>query len=212
MRYTPWVTTQHRPDTRSPQTLLSFPDIAGRKSEDLAIAIWKYCVNKDYGFYHFWTPEEKTINDEKSPGGVRDPLSLINSYGAFLCGTAAAVEAWLWQNAGLGSRVVGLTGHCVCEAFYDGGWHLLDADLQAYHRHHPPRHYMIASCADCIQDPTLVSHQKNPSNPYYLEDRSPENMAKSCYQPGGLTYFPRYCKDLHTMDYVLRRGEEMVRF
>jgi hypothetical protein len=212
MRYSPWVTTPHRPDTRSLDNILSFPAIAGRKGEELAIAIWKYCIDKDYGFYHFWTPEEKTIDDEKSPGGVRDPLTLINCYGSFLCGTAALVESCLWKYAGLGGRQVGLAGHVVSEAFYDGGWHLLDADLQAFHRHHPPRETSIASCADCIEDTTIVSQQKNPSEPYYIPDRAPDKMADGCYKPGNLTYYPRYLKELHTMDYLLRPGEEMVRY
>ena len=31
----------------------------------------------------------------------------------------------------------------------------------------------IASYADCLADPTLVSRQRNPSEPYYLPDRRP---------------------------------------
>lgn len=216
MHSSPKIVTPHRPDTSSAETLLSHPrfkkpDGAPLSGEDLAVAVWRYMIDKDCGFYHFWSPIEKPFG-ENVRRYVKDPLRLVNSYGSFLCGTAAGVETWLWRHAGFPARQVGLTGHVVAECSYDGEWHLLDADLQAFHRHHPPRQAVIASVADCLADTTLVSDQKNPSQPYYLNDRKPAAMAESCYAPGKSTCYPTYVPEVHSMDFFLRPGEEIVRF
>jgi len=79
--------------------------------------------------------------------------------------------AVLYADAGFeGARIPRLKGHEATEVYYDGARHLFDGDLQACHRRHPPEEETIASYADCLADPTLVSRQQNPSEPYYLPD------------------------------------------
>ncbi len=59
---------------------------------------------------------------------VRDPVKLLNIYGYALCGDNASVLMDLWRIAGLPVRRGFPSGHCVSEVFYDGGWHMFDAD------------------------------------------------------------------------------------
>ena len=59
---------------------------------------------------------------------VRDPVKMFNVYGFALCGDNAPVLMDLWRLAGLKARRGFPIGHCVVEAWYDGGWHMLDGD------------------------------------------------------------------------------------
>ena len=64
---------------------------------------------------------------------VRDPVKLFNVFGYALCGDNASVLMDLWRAAGLKTRRGFPMGHCVAEVWYDGGWHLLDADLAVFY-------------------------------------------------------------------------------
>jgi len=59
---------------------------------------------------------------------VRDPVKMLNVYGFALCGDNAPVLMELWRAAGLRARRGYPIAHCVSEAWYDGGWHMMDAD------------------------------------------------------------------------------------
>ena len=205
MIVTPWVEVSGGTDFRSIPALLASPRFAGKTGQELAVAIWEFMVDPEEGIYHFWTPLERGHNRK-----VTDPLKLLNVFGWCLCGTNANIMADLFRQVGLpDGRAVHINGHVVPEAFYDDAWHLLDADLRACHRKHPPHQEQIASVAELVADPTLVTDQQNPSQPYYLPDRPAAKMADlyEC-EPHAA---PLYAEHAHTMDFVLRPGERLVR-
>ncbi len=102
-----------------------------------------------------------------------------------------------------------IRGHEGTEVWYDGKWHYFDCDVQMYHRLRSPNQHIIASRQQLYEDPTLVSDQPNPSNPYALPDHLPENM-QPLYESEP-TYTPLKEERIHSVDFVLRPGEEMTR-
>ncbi len=199
--FSPRIARVGSPDFLSTKTLLEGPPFLGLEGEELALALWRFVAER---FYHFHSAHETEYGSHY----VNDACLLLNAYGFGLCGTAANLLSTLCIDAGIPARNVGLKGHVVMEAFFDGRWHLLDPDLHAYHRLHPPDERIIASLEEIMADRTLVSEQKNPSAPYYLPDRRPEKMA-DLYVSGST--FPAVCEHWHSMDYVLRPGEEIER-
>ncbi|KPK85978.1 MAG: hypothetical protein AMJ81_02335 [Phycisphaerae bacterium SM23_33] len=205
MIISPRVTSPHYSDCSSVEALLASPRFAGKTGQDLAMAIWEFMVDKTEGFYHFWPALERLTNHS-----VYDPLKLLNCFGWAICGVNANLLAILHKEAGFrDARCAQLKGHAVEEVFYDGAWHLFDGDLQAFHRKRRPHQDEIASYHECIADPTLISDQPSPSQPYYLPDRPAEKMAE-LYKVSPSTR-PAFDEQAHTMDFVLRPGERLER-
>jgi len=201
---TPRVVSPHCTDYGSLDAILSGPRFAGKAGGDLAVAIWQFIVDAAEGVYHFW-PSLERLNGWP----VCDTIKLLNSFGWTICGQNANLIATLWRAAGLDARLVGIDGHRIAEVFYDGAWHLLDGDLKAFHRKHPPDEDVIAAVADCVADPTLISRQQNPSRPYYVSDRAPEKMA-DLYRVEPAYDVP-FDERALTMDFALRPGERLER-
>lgn len=63
-------------------------------------------------------------------GAVRDPGILLKRSASAFCGEVSYVLMQLARKAGIRSRHVGLNGHIVMEAWYDGGWHMYDPDFE----------------------------------------------------------------------------------
>ena len=205
MVVSPRVTSPHFTDFSSLRALFASPRLAGKDGQALAVAIWELIADKSEGLYHTCPPIERLTDHF-----VWDPLRIFNCFGWSICGLTANLMAVLYRAAGFAdARIANLKGHEATEVFYGGEWHLLDGDLQAYHRRHPPRHDTIASHAECIADPTLISRQQNPSVPYYLPDRPPAAMAK-LYEVEP-TSDRAFAEHAHTMDFVLRPGERLER-
>lgn len=205
MRYTPWIVSEHVPDFSTLSNLVRSPRFAGKCGQDLAIALWQVMVDRDLGIFHYCPPQELFWGKDSN-----DPLKIFNVYGFTICHVHANVLAMVLRAAGFPVRIANITGHEGTEAFYDGKWHYLDADIQMFHRLRPPHEETIASREDLYRDPSLVDNQPNPSNPYHLPDRLPEYLRKLYESPPH--YLDVYEERIHSMDYRLRPGEEMVRY
>ena len=59
---------------------------------------------------------------------VFDPLILLETH-EYQCGQSARIAVDLFEAAGYAGRVVQLFNHVAAEIFYDGGWHMFDADM-----------------------------------------------------------------------------------
>lgn len=201
----PHVTSPNATDLHSIASMLASPRLAGKTGQELAVALWRLILDKAEGLYHYCPATERLTGHY-----VYDPVKLLNVFGWSICGVTANTLAVLYADAGFqGARIASVQGHEATEVYYDGAWHLLDGDLQAYHRKHPPREAEIASYADCLADPTLISDQQNPSEPYYLPDRPPERMAE-LYRVEPHVEAP-FVDHSHTMDFALRPGEVLER-
>jgi hypothetical protein len=61
---------------------------------------------------------------------VRDPGILLKRSESALCGEVSFILMQLAHLAGIRPRHVGLNGHVVMEAWYDGDWHMYDPDFE----------------------------------------------------------------------------------
>jgi hypothetical protein len=116
----PWVVVNGRRNWRTvadivDDALRSYGDPAGMAPAEKARAIWEFLRRHRF---------HATTGDLE----VRDPVKMLNVYGYALCGDNAAVLMDLWRAAGFQSRRGFPYQHCVNEVWYDGGWHLWDAD------------------------------------------------------------------------------------
>ncbi len=206
MPVSPRITLSGHPDPSSLESLMGHSAFKGKKGQELAIELWRYLVSPESGTYHFWAPCER-----ETGMSVLDPLKLLNVFGFSVCGVQANLLSCLFSFAGLEkARNVQIRGHHIAEVFYDGAWHLFDPDLHAYHMKHPPNHGQIASYEECVRDPSLIHSQKNPSDPYYLPDRTAKDMAE-LYKIEKLEYQDFCFEKTHSMDFVLRPGERILR-
>ena len=97
----------------------------GMKDKDKALAIF----NSEVTFQQPDSPPNEFLQREDA---VLDPIKLFNVYGYTLCSVSAANMACLARYAGLKARNTTIVAHVVPEFFYDGAWHMLDADLVEY--------------------------------------------------------------------------------
>jgi len=64
---------------------------------------------------------------------VEDLSVLIWNFGFGFCYDLGRLQAGLWAQAGLRSRIVGWPQHTVAEVFYDGAWHLYDLQHRSFY-------------------------------------------------------------------------------
>ena len=204
-RYTPWVVSEHAPDFSTLEAIVKSRRFDGLAGQDLAVALWQLMVDRDLGIFHYCPAQEALWGKD-----CHDPLKILNVYGFTICHVHANVLAMLGEAAGFRTRIANVTGHEGTEFFYDDAWHYFDADLQMFHRLRPPDDTVIASREQLHADPTLVSDQPNPSRPYHIPDRLPENFA-AAYAPEP-DYPETVAERVHSMDYHLRPGESMTRW
>lgn len=228
--YAPYVMRRGQVDTRTLAALSAgICERAGaRTPREKAEAIWRFFLTdgrfvKPGFWYHIagWAYEEPA-------GEVLDPLKLLNSYGFGLCYQVAPLLAAVWDAAGFeDARVWFLTGHTVAEVFYDGGYHYFDSDVMGYNTagDGPPRQSRVASVRDLEREPGILlgkllsPTRANPAlvdDPWYPADvraGAMDDLAGLFRSTADNRLFPftRYPRG-HTMDFVLRPGERMIRF
>jgi len=137
------------PDLSSQEAILASILKPGMNAEEKSLAIWKFLVDWRYHY----NPAEQ--GDE-----LHDPVKFLNVYGYGFCDDCATNFVVLSRKAGLRSRIWGLSGHVVAEAFYDGSWHMFDPDHQAIYRNEQG---VIAGVEELSQHPELIT--KTPQDP-----------------------------------------------
>jgi hypothetical protein len=193
-----------------------------------AEAIWRFFLTDGRfvppGFwYHIagWAYEE--------PGGeVLDPLKLLNSYGFGLCYQVAPLLASVWKAGGFeDARVWFLNGHTVAEVWYEGAYHHYDSDLMGYPTlgNGPAKSSTVASVRQLERDKTILlgklldPRHADPARidpPYYpgdIQEAALGDIAElfSTAPDNRLFAFERSPQG-HSMDFVLRPGERLVRY
>jgi hypothetical protein len=213
LTYSPRVVGTQRADFYSLETLLASPQLAGKKGEELALAVYDYFTSTVDGTYHFWSPDE-TRGIPRRRQRVDDAVKLINAYGWMLCGQHAAMQFQIHRAAGMPARQYGMPGHNLCEVYYDGRWHALDIDMWTWFR---TKEGHIASATELQENARpLIVENKNKSNPCNLPDRTLEGYAEMYDEAKKTGFFekaiqPPWSTRGHTMDFHLRPGETLVR-
>ena len=72
--------------------------------------------------------QRRVFHDGLEEPNTCDPKRILE-LGSGRCGHASVALAYLLDQAGIENRIVKLLKHVVVEAKWDGGWHLLDADI-----------------------------------------------------------------------------------
>ena len=79
---------------------------------------------------------------------IQDPDTLLRNGHSALCGDVSYVLMRLAEKSGIPARHVLLNGHIVMEAWYDGGWHAYDPDLEVVIRDEAGRVLGVREAAD----------------------------------------------------------------
>lgn len=228
--YSPKVLVQGQPDATDLRQLAEgiYKQSGARGPRERAQAIWRFFLTDGRfvppGFwYHIagWAYEEPM-------GEVLDPLKLLNSYGFGLCYQIAPLLEAVWKAGGFeDARVWFLTGHTVAEVYYDGAYHHFDSDMLGYNLidASPAGPSRVASVRDLEKDPSIIlgkltgPKQSDPartSSPWYPADVQAGAMgglaeAFTTTADNSLYTFQR-APGGHTMDFVLRPGERIIRY
>ena len=109
-----------------------------------AFRLWQFMRASRY----HWLPAEADME-------LHSPVKYLNVYGCGFCDDSANNLECLLRIAGFTDvRCWGIQGHVIPEVSYDGGYRMLDADLEVFY----PKwdNTTVASVTECATDPGLV--------------------------------------------------------
>lgn len=228
--YSPEIIKVGQTDTTNLKALAAdiYKKYDAHTDREKAEAIWRFYLTdgrfvKPGMFYHIagWAYEEPV-------GQVLDPIKLLNSYGYGLCYQDGPLMAATYKAGGFkDARVWFLTGHTVAEVFYDGHYHYYDSDMLGYNPigNGPLKLRDVASVWQLEHDGSIMtknvtgpttSNPKSVDYPWYPADVRAGDMADiaslfTTTKDNYLYAYRRYPHG-HTMDFVLRPGEKMIRY
>ncbi len=131
------------------QAILAWLQAQGSSSgQALAEAGWQYVLA--HMFHVCWA-----VSPYENAYEATIPWRLLRGYGFGCCDQAASLLAWVWCVEGFQSRVVYLLpGHTVAEVYYEGSWHMYDADHRVFYT---TPDGTVASVAMIVADPSLIA-------------------------------------------------------
>ena len=111
----PWL-SNGRNNFRNIKEIVASAVTPGMSDGEKARALWFQQIQHRY---------------HSSAGGedLGDPVKVFNIYGHNPCGKDAMMMGGLWKQVGLKGAPVRLVGHAIAQVHYDGGWHVMDGDL-----------------------------------------------------------------------------------
>lgn len=159
-----------------------------------AISIWQFVV-------------ENRVRDFPSSeySEEYEPIKYFNIWGYGYCDDSADAVAIMSKVAGLETRVVQIEGfHSLAEIFYEGGWHMFDADGEVYYEKPDG---IIANVDEILKDNSIL---KSRSSLIYPK----EEVLKHYSIKNDVSVFDNVAellKNVKEIKYTLRPGEE-IRF
>ena len=138
---------------------------------------------------------------------VQDPVKMFNIYGYTLCGDTAPLLMDLWRLAGLNVRRGFLTGHCVADVWFDGAWHMLDADGNVFYLNRDNR--TIASEREVVRDHDLIKRTHAYGGVNYPDSRRNAESTAALYVFEGRVRGQYGSHMNHSMAMRLRPGESI---
>ncbi len=166
----------------------------GMTQREKAVALWWFETSHRFHF---------PLGDDEA----KHPVKVLNSYGFNTCGDDSECLAGLWRAAGFRVRPARLIGHCVSQVFYNGGWRVLDSDMQTIYLLRD--NYTIASEREVVRDHDLIkrTHTQGIMQP---DDRSSDEWEAGIYIYEGDTEATRDAVGTHDMSMVLRPNEALT--
>ncbi len=228
--YSPKLLRQGQPDSTDLKKFAVgiYAEAGAHTPREKAEAIWRFFLTdgrfvKPGFWYHIagWTYEEPA-------GEVLDPMKLLNSYGFGLCYHIAPLLEAVFEAGGFDdARCWFLTGHTVAEVFYDGSYHYFDSDMMGYNVAGGGsfRGKRVVSVRDLERDGNIILGKlAGPGEvkpgvvdaPWYPADVRAQAMGDlarlfTTADDNYLYPYTRYSTG-HSMDFVLRPGEKLIRF
>jgi len=154
----PWVTVNGKFDWFDIHTLAAEITEGCSTDEEKALAIWDWLA---------WRRFQRSPHDDSALQPVRG----LNGYGYGICGHAASWVEALCREVGVTVRVWEIAGHTVNEVFWDGAWHMLDANVKVFYLGRDNR--TIASMAELEKDPWLIERTIHVRDPWVRRDDPP---------------------------------------
>jgi hypothetical protein len=189
----PWL-SNGRNNFRSVEEIVSSAVAPGMTDADKAFALWFQEIQ-----YRHHSPGD---NSE-----LGDPVKVFNVYGYNTCGNDSISLATLWRKAGLKAAPARALGHCISQAFYDGGWHFYDGDMHSVYLLRDNQ--TVAGEQDIVRDHDLI--KRTHSKGILMQDTwwsEPEMCSMYFFE--GPVAGDRSGKSDTTMNMVLRPGEALV--
>ncbi|MDD4890028.1 MAG: transglutaminase domain-containing protein, partial [Phycisphaerae bacterium] len=122
---TPRLTSEHVVDCSTIESIVAGvikPEMTPRQKAE---AVYEFV--RQYRWH--WTPaREGDRRDDYEYGVVSDPVKLLNVYGYGYCFQTGPLLEALYQAVGLEARVFGISGHTICEVYYEIAYHYYDSD------------------------------------------------------------------------------------
>ena len=189
----PWL-SNGRNNFRSVEEIVSSAVSPGMTDADKAFALWF----QEIQYRHHSGGDNNELGD---------PVKVFNIYGYNTCGNDSICLATLWRNAGLKVAPARVLGHCVSQAFYEGGWHFYDGDMHCVYLLRDNQ--TVAGEQDIVRDHDLIkrTHSKGILFPdTWWSD--PEMCSMYFYE--GPVQGQRSGKTDTTMNMILRPGEALT--
>jgi hypothetical protein len=189
----PWL-SNGRNNFRNIAEIVSSVVTPGMTDADKAFALWFQEIQ-----YRHHSPGD---NSE-----LGDPVKVFNVYGYNTCGNDSISLATLWRAAGLKAAPARALGHCISQAYYDGGWHFYDGDMHSVYLLRDNQ--TVAGEQDIVRDHDLIkrTHSKGI---LFLDNWWSEPEMCAMYFFEGPVGGERGNKTDTTMNMVLRPGEALV--
>jgi hypothetical protein len=158
--------------------------------------------------FAIWFQQTRHRHHSGGDGGeLGDPVKVINIYGYNTCGNDSICLGTLFKQAGLRTAPARALGHCISQAFCDGGWHLFDGDLHAVYLLRDNE--TVASDSQIARDHDLI--KRTHCNGILLLDTQWDGQGmSSLYFTETEIRGERSGKADTTMNMVLRPGESIV--
>ncbi len=189
----PWLSNGHN-NFRSVEEIVSSAVSPEMTDADKAFALWF----QEIRYRHHSSGDNSELGD---------PVKVFNVYGYNTCGNDSICLATLWRKAGLRAAPARALGHCISQAYYDGGWHFYDGDMHSVYLLRDNK--TVAGEQDIVRDHDLIkrTHSKGILFPdtWWSE---PEMCSMYFYE--GPVVGERSGKPDTTMSMVLRPGEALV--
>ena len=160
----PKIVVNGRPDWSTMDAILAEIIEPGMTDDEKARAIWQFARQARY---HWWPP---TVRPD-----IHDPVKLFGTYGYGFCDDVASAMAAMFDRVGLLSRIwnIGQGEHTVSEAYYNGDWHLLDADRDGLYLERDNR--TVASVQDVLNEPYLIERAPSSVDLSSMYARTPKD-------------------------------------
>jgi hypothetical protein len=189
----PWL-SNGRNTFRNMDEIVAAAVAPGMSDREKAMAIWFQQIRQRF-------------HRAGDGGETGDPVKVFNTYGHNPCGGDAIIMGGLWRKVGLKGAPVRLVSHAIAQVAYDGGWHVMDADLDMIYLLRDNE--TLASDRDLARDHDLVK-RTHTLGVLLADSRAQDEREAAMFVCEDPIKGERRCKEDTTMSMTLRPGEALV--